>query len=199
MTRDKFIKTLEGYVGVMEGSNTHRAICERYNTISPLPRGYKLSTSDPWCAGFVSALWWSFNREQWFPYECSCSQMVSLAKQKGVFYKEPIDEIGWLVFYDWERDGSPDHVGYIVGKTSMTIDVIEGNYSNAVKKRTIASSSKAIYGVVQLKYDGSEVEDAKSFVTKNGIMLGDGTDTYWQNPPTREQLATILYRFYTKT
>lgn len=199
MTRDKFINQLEIYIGTEEGSNMHTAICAAYNSMPALPRGYRLSTIDPWCAGFVSAMWWLFNKNLWFPYECSCTQMIRLAKQEGAFYDEPIDEIGWLVFYDWERDGSPDHVGYIVDKTGSTIDVIEGNYSNAVRKRTIASDSKSIYGVVQLKYDDSEVEDAKSFVTKNGIMLGDGTDTYWQNPPTREQLATILYRFYTKT
>ena len=199
MTRDRFIIQLETYIGTKEGSNMHAAICAAYNSMPALPRGYRLSTTDPWCAGFASAMWWLFNKNHWFPYECSCTQMILLAKQEGTFYKEPIDEVGWLIFYDWERDGSPDHVGYIVGKTSSTIDVIEGNYSNAVRRRTIASDSKSIYGVVQLKYDDSEVEDAKSFVTKNGIMLGDGTDTYWQNPPTREQLATILYRYHSKT
>lgn len=199
MTRDNFIKEVERYIGTVGGSDVHRAICAMYNSMPAVPRGYKLSTTDPWCAGFASAMWWTFNDKLWFPYECSCSQMVLLAKQEGAFYKEPIIEIGWLVLYDWQRDGSPDHVGFIVDKTDKTFDVIEGNYSNAVRRRTVEFDSKSIYGVIKLKYDDSEVEDAKYFVTKNGIMRGDGTDTYWQNPPTREQLATILYRFYTKT
>lgn len=199
MTRDDFIKKLEGYIGITGGSDEHEAICWKYNSMPALPRGYKLSTSDPWCAAFVSAMWWAYNKNFWFPYECSCSQMVLLAKQEGVFYKEPVIEVGWLVLYDWQRDGSPDHVGYIVSKTSTTFDVIEGNYSNAVRRRTVTSDSKSIYGVIKLRYDGSESEDAKYFVTRNGIMLGDGTDTYWKNPPTREQLATILYRYHTKT
>lgn len=199
MTREDFIKKLEGYIGVVQGSDVHQSICAKYNSMPALPRGYKLTVSDPWCAGFASAMWWSFNHQFWFPYECSCTQMVILAKQEGRFYKDPVIEVGWLVLYDWERDNSPDHVGFITKQSASSFDVIEGNYSGAVRRRTVQSDSKNIYGTIKLDYSNSEVEDAKSFVTKNRIMLGDGTNTYWQTPPTREQLATILYRFYTKT
>ena len=199
MKKEEFIKKLEGYIGVTGGGDFHRGICAIYNSMPALPRNYKLSTSDPWCAGFASAMWWKYNNKLWFPYECSCSQMIRLAKENGSFYREPIIEVGWLIFYDWQRDGSPDHVGFITSKNSSTFDVIEGNYGNAVKRRTVSQSSKSIYGVVKLQYSDSEVDDAKSFVTKNNIMLGDGTDDYWQKPPTREQLATILYRYYQKT
>lgn len=199
MTRDYFIKELKDTVGMSGGSDAHKVICGLYNSMPALPRGYKLSLSDPWCAGFASAMWWHFNNEFWFPYECSCSQMIRLAKQEGRFYKEPIIEVGWLVFYDWERDGSPDHVGFITEKLTTGFRVIEGNYGNKVQERIVPEGHKSIYGTIKLDYSNSEVEDAKSFVTKNGIMLGDGTTNYWNNPPTREQLAVIIYRYHNKT
>lgn len=199
MTVLEFIKELKDTVGMAGGSEAHKILCGLYNSMPALPRGYKLSISDPWCAGFASAMWWHFNNEFWFPYECSCSQMIMLAKQEGRFYKEPLIEVGWLIFYDWQRDGSPDHVGFITEKLETAFAVIEGNYGNKVQERIVPYDSKNLYGTIKLDYSNSEVENAKSFVTKNKIMLGDGTDTYWQKPPTREQLATILYRFYRAT
>lgn len=201
MTRDDFIMKIHDYAGVKEGSTTHQEIVKIYNTITPLPRGYKASITDPWCAIFVSAMWKKHMGNDNFPFECSCTRMINLLKSKNHFYlgkglKEP--EVGWLIFYDWERDGSPDHVGYVVG-TDGYITTVEGNRNDCVQACTIAPESTTIYGYGVLKYDDSEVEDAKSFVTRNGIMLGDGTDTYWKNTPTREQLATILYRYHMKT
>lgn len=203
MNFNHFSEKLLSTIGAQELGTLHQRLVEEYNKIEPLPVNYKVSLNDPWCAIYVSAMWHRWMGGSWFPYECSCRRMITIANAKNKFWASDKSEgrAGWLMFYDWERDGSPDHVGYIIDidKRLNRIRTIEGNYSNMVKERYMAIGDKRIFGYVELEYDDSEVEDAKSFVTKNGIMLGDGTNTYWQNPPTREQLATILYRFYTKT
>ena len=44
------------WVGKKESNGTHREIIDIYNRIVPLPRGYRMSYSDPWCAAAVSGL-----------------------------------------------------------------------------------------------------------------------------------------------
>lgn len=202
MTWEDFCENLQSSAGAAEGGLFHKALINEYNKISPLPRGYKVTEHDPWCAIYVSAMWHRY-MEGWFPFECSCSKMIAAARNNGKFYSASATKgrEGWLLFYDWERDGDPDHVGYIVDidLRGDQYQTIEGNYANSVRIRNIPMNDKRLYGLVELEYPGSEVSDAKEWVTKSGIMRGDGTDNYWQNPPTREQLAVILKRFYSET
>ena len=195
---DKLITT----IGAQELGTTHQRIVEEYNKIEPLPRKYKVSLNDPWCAIYASAMWHKW-MTGWFPYECSCGRMITLAISKNKFWavEKTTPHVGWLMFYDWERDGSPDHVGYIidVDRNLGRIRTLEGNYSNQVKERYIPLVDKRIYGYVELQYEDSEMENAKEWVTKNRIILGDGTVDSWTKPITREQLAVILARYHQAT
>ena len=84
-----------------------------------------------WCAVFI---WWVFK-------ECKasnlyygggktayCPTLMNFYKQKGQFSKTP--RVGSIVFYDWNSNNSPDHVG-IVEKINSdgSITAIEGNTS----------------------------------------------------------------------
>lgn len=47
--------------------------------------------------------------------------------------------------------------------------------------------------------DMSETRKAEAWAVKNGLIKGYGTGDYgWKDPMTREQVATVLYRFYNK-
>lgn len=202
MNWDNYKTLLENSVGIKEQTVLHGGILASYNTIDPLPRGYRVTDRDPWCAIYVSAMWHSY-MNGWFPYECSCSKMIELAKATNKFWHPAATNghEGWLIFYDWERDDSPDHVGYIVDvdMRSNRIRTIEGNYSNQVKERYIPFADKRIYGFVELQYEDSEIDRAKEWATKNRIILGDGTADSWTKPITREQLAVILARYHQAT
>ena len=202
MKWDQFYGKLITTIGAQELGLTHLRIVEEYNKIKPLPRNYKASLNDPWCAIYVSAVWHQWGNG-WFPYECSCSKMVEAAKPAGKFVNTAVTNgrVGWLMFYDWERDGSPDHVGYItdVDLRSGQIRTLEGNYLNQVIERYIALPDTRIYGFVELQYDDSETDRAKEWATKNRIILGDGTADSWTKPVTREQLAVILARYHQAT
>ena len=53
---------------------------------------------------------------------------------------------GDLIFFDWQPDGSSDHIGIVQNTTNGTILTIEGNSSDSVKERTISVNSKNVYG-----------------------------------------------------
>ena len=87
--------------------------------------------------------------------------MIELLKGIGSFVED--DSVtpapGWLLFYDWQdsgsgdNKGSSDHVGIVEKVVGNTITVIEGNYSNSVKRREIAVNGKYIRGYGIPKYD----------------------------------------------
>jgi hypothetical protein len=69
---------------------------------------------------------------------------------------------GEIIFYDWDdsssystkdNTGSPEHVGLVEKVSGGYITVIEGNYSNSVKRRTIAVNGRYIRGYGVPKYD----------------------------------------------
>ena len=204
MNFDEFCLVLEDTRAHITSSQFHREIVDTYNSIEPLPRGYKVTMGDPWCAIYVSAMW-RRHMEGWFPYECSCTRMIALGKQQSRFF--PRNELefakrGYLIFYDWERDGSPDHVGYImdVDARANKYTVIDGNYGNRVSKREIDIGANNIYGYISLYYpEENEVDRAKKWATRNRLILGDGTADSWTKPITREQLAVILARYHQAT
>lgn len=203
MNYGRFSEKLHSSLGEKELGTFHQRLVEEYNKIEPLPRNYKASLNDPWCAIYVSAMWHRWMTGYWFPYECSCGRMVNLAASMNKFWAAEKTEahVGWLMLYDWERDNSPDHVGYIaeIDRINNRIRTIEGNYSNMVKDRYIGINDRRIFGYIELQYEDSEIDRAKEWVTKNRIILGDGTTDSWTKPITREQLAVILARYHQAT
>ena len=151
------------YLGCNERDGTHRPIIAMYNTIRPLPRGYAMTYTDPWCAAFPSAIGQELGFGDILLPECSCDAMINLYKAKGRWVEDdgykPI--IGDLVMYDWEDNGigdnrgSADHVGIIYAVTPTTITVIEGNISDSVDFREIPINGKFIRGYCVPDYEGA--------------------------------------------
>jgi hypothetical protein len=65
---------------------------------------------------------------------------------------------GDIIFYDWQDSGSgdntgtPDHVGIVEKVSGSTITVIEGNYSETVKRRYLSVNGRYIRGYGIPKY-----------------------------------------------
>lgn len=203
MNFTRFSEKLLSTVGAQELGTLHQRLVEEYNKIEPIPSNYKVSLNDPWCAIYVSAMWHKWMTGYWFPFECSCRRMIMLATARNKFWAADRIEgkVGWLMFYDWQRDGSPDHVGYIIDidRKLNRVRTVEGNYSNMVKERYMSIDDQRIFGYIELEYEDSEVDRAKEWATKNRIILGDGTVNSWTKPVTREQLAVILARYHQAT
>ena len=70
--RKKFVDNAVAFLGTNERDGSHRQIIDIYNSISPLPRNYKMTYTDPWCAAFVSVVAKLSKMLSIIPAECSC-------------------------------------------------------------------------------------------------------------------------------
>ena len=95
----------------------------------------------------------------------------SLFKEKGIWVEDDsyVPSPGDYLFYDWQdngvgdNQGVSDHVGIVEKVVDGVITVIEGNYSNSVKCRTLKVNGKYIRGYGVPKYD-AETEEVKTEV-----------------------------------
>ena len=46
---------MQGWIGCKESDGSHKQILNVYNSHRPLPRGWKMLSTNPWCAATVSA------------------------------------------------------------------------------------------------------------------------------------------------
>jgi hypothetical protein len=152
ITKEKYISRAKSFLGVCEGTPRHKEIIMAYNSIKPLPRDYKVTTSDAWCAAFVSAVAQLTNFGNNFPYECSVQNMVNIATKNKMWVTDKTPVVGWLCIYDWQKDGHADHVGIVTKVNTKTIEVLEGNYKDSVRVRNIAKNAETIKGFIALKY-----------------------------------------------
>ncbi len=152
--RAKVVDIAVSHLGQKESNGTHRAIIDRYNAQAVLPRGYKVTYTDAWCATFVSVVSLEAGFEKIMPTECSCPQMVTLYKALGRWVENDayVPKPGDIIMYDWQDSGSgdnqgtPDHVGIVVSASERGMKIIEGNLNNAVGYRSIPVNSRYIRG-----------------------------------------------------
>lgn len=155
MTREDVCKAISS----LKGEAGHRKVLETYNAQVPLPRGYRLRSSDPWCAATVSAV---FLMQGYNGFsECSCPQMIKKAMKLGIWIEDDnyVPEIGDVIMYDWQdlgwgdNVGVADHVGIVIGISDNNILVREGNYNGSVRDRSIRIGGKYIRGYIIPPYE----------------------------------------------
>ena len=164
----KVVEQAKSWLGYKESNGTHKQIIDLYNSHKPLARGYAVKYTDAWCATFVSAVAIELGYTDIIPTECSCTKMIELLKKIGAWVENDayVPKPGDIMFYDWDdsgkgdNTGSSDHVGIVEKIDGDTITVIEGNYSNSVKRRTIKVNGKTIRGYGVPKYDTEVVKPA---------------------------------------
>lgn len=153
--RQKVVETAIGYLGAVQGSKKHKSIIDTFNK-SGLCKRYKMTYNDAWCQAFASTIGILCDMSDIIPVECSCPKAIKLWQKLGRWQEKDsyVPNIGDFIYYDWQDDGigdnkgASDHVGIVVGVTSKTIKVIEGNYSTLKKVayRTINIDGKFIRG-----------------------------------------------------
>ena len=160
--REEVCAFAKGWLGRKEADGSHRAIVDMYNTIRPLPRGYKVTYTDPWCATFVSAVGKALGLDDIIYPECGCGPMVTLYKQHGRWMEDDayLPKKGDVIFYDWDDNGAgdnqgqPDHVGIVWSAYGDNVTVIEGNKADMVAFRDIKRNGKYIRGYGLPDYAG---------------------------------------------
>jgi len=209
--RQKVIKTFAKFMGEKRYSAAHQRILDAYNTISPLPRGFKMTVAYDYCAASVSGIGVLCDLQDIFPLECSCNKQIQQLKSKGVWVENDayIPKPGDLIYYDWEDSGigdnlsEADHVGMVESVNGTTMTVMEGNTGGGFGRRTIAVNGKYIRGFGALDYKSketkemNEIEQAQKWAVENGIIKGyGGGEMGWDDTLTRKQMCIMLYRFF---
>lgn len=192
--RQKIVNTFISYLGCKESNGTHRQIIDIYNSHTPRARGVKMEYDWPWCAATVSAMAIKCDLTDIMPTECSCSRMIQLYKNIRGWYEGDgyHPQPGDLIMYDWndtgrgENTGAPEHVGMVVSVTGDTIKVIEGNYGNAVKYRTLKVNGRYIRGYCLPDYasKATTVAPAPNSLTEVAREVINGK---WGNGAVRRQ------------
>jgi hypothetical protein len=127
--------------------------------------------------------------------------MIDLFKKLGSFVENDSYKPapGTIIFYDWDDNGagdntgSADHVGIIEKVSGSTITVIEGNYSNSVKRRTLAVNGRYIRGYGVPKYDAEPTAAPKKTAVEVAQEVIQGK---WGNGDARKtNLANAGYNY----
>lgn len=206
--RQQMVRAARGWLGCRESDGSHRPIVDLYNRIRPLPQGYRLRYTDPWCAAFVSALGEQCGLGAVVLPECSCERMIALYRAAGRFEEQDwaVPRVGDLVMYDWDDGGAgdcrgaADHVGLIVSVTGDLMKVIEGNKSDAVGERTLPLDSRYIRGYCQPDYAALATEAPRPAAAgepsdrpETGQPAGAGDRTPAAEPGEPDRPAPIFH------
>lgn len=183
-TRTKIVAQAQEWVGLKESDGSYKKIIDIYNSHKPLAGGYKLQYKDAWCAGFASAVAIACGAADIIPTEVGCGRHIELFKKRGIWVEDDsyVPAPGDYIFYDWKDDGigenveGASHVGIVEKVENGVITVIEGNYSNSVKRRTLRVNGRYIRGYGVPKYDEEPKEEKKESNPAAGLpMLRKGS------------------------
>lgn len=180
--RQKIVSIAQSYIGCKESDGSHRKIIDLYNSHKPLARGYAVKYTDAWCSTFASAVAIAAGLTDIIPTECGCEKHIQLfrnhAKSKwqedGNYTPKPGD----YIFYNWDdstqpNDGAADHVGIVEKVSGKTITVIEGNYSNSVRRRTLELGNGYIRGYGIPAYGSKSTSAGNSTNDDEVVSSGD--------------------------
>jgi len=110
---------------------------------------YGFDSRVEWCACFVSwcAEQCGYIETGVIPKFSLCSDGVAWFQQHGQWQDNSFTpSAGDIIFFDWEGDGTTDHVGIVEKVENGTVYTIEGNSSDSCRQRSYAVGSSVIYG-----------------------------------------------------
>lgn len=116
---------------------------------------YGFTSREEWCACFVS---WCADQAGLIqsgavPKFSLCTDGKNWFQNQGKWQGTgSMPSPGAIVFFDWEHDGTCDHVGIVERCDGITVYTIEGNSGDAVKERSYAISSNSIMGYGMVVY-----------------------------------------------
>ena len=108
---------------------------------------YGFNSRVEWCACFVS--WCYGQRGLSEPRFAACqSQGIPWFTSHGQWGARGYENIapGDAIFFDWDLDGSADHVGLVIGRDESRVYTVEGNSGDACKIKSYPLDYACIKG-----------------------------------------------------
>ena len=110
---------------------------------------YGFDSRVEWCACFVSwcADQCGYIESGLVPKFAGCVDGANWFKSNGKWQDRTYEpKVGDIIFFDWEGDGTTDHVGIVEKCENGTVYTVEGNSGDACKQRQYVVGSSNIYG-----------------------------------------------------
>lgn len=179
--REKIVAIMRGWIGLKRADKSHAPIIDTYNSHTPLPRGYRVTYKDDYCAATVSAAAIKVGYTDIMPVECSCSKLIEQAKSMGIWQENDayVPSPADLILYDWQdgpnfaiadNKGAADHVGMVEKVVGTTITIMEGNMnSGIVGRRTLVVNGRYIRGYICPQYF---LKATSASETVSGVVAG---------------------------
>lgn len=152
------------HIGVVMGTPAHKAIIDKYNSVTPLPVSYKVKYTDDWCDAFVSFLAIKTGATGLIGRECGVERHIQIFKEKGIWLEDGriTPKAGDIITFNWDtmvqqNDGFADHIGIVEKVVGNTVHTIEGNTSRMVSRRTYPVGWGYIRGYARPKYEAETV------------------------------------------
>lgn len=192
--RQQVVDKFKEYKGAQKGGTKHKYLIDTYNSITPLPAGYKMSYTDAWCAATVSAIGYLCGLQDYVYPECSCSRMIEKYKATGRWEENDayIPQIGDLIMYDWEdsksnysttnNSGAPDHVGMVIAISGKSMIVLEGNMGTP---RHVGTRAMTVNGRYIRGYCLPDYKSAASALSKQSEVT---------SPSTSPSISAVTYK-----
>ncbi|MEV3961265.1 CHAP domain-containing protein [Nocardia sp. NPDC050193] len=130
------LKLAEGELGVAESGTNYVA-------------GKPYNINGPWCAAFTSWLWEEAGYDVDWTNPNYVPAIWNDAAKMGLQATTAQAQPGDLIIFDWEGDGTPDHIGVVSSVGGGRIDTIEGNSSDMVARRNYGVNQGNIVGIVK--------------------------------------------------
>lgn len=194
-SRSKIVNQAKSWIGCKESDGSHKKIIDLYNKNTS---GYNMTYKDAWCACFASAVAIACGYTKIIPTSVNCGDLITKFKAMGCWIESDsyTPKAGDYIFYDWDDNGkgdnkgTPDHVGIVEKVSGKTITVIEGNYSDSVKRRKIQVNGRYIRGFGVPRYSektASTTTTKKKTVTELAKEVLAGK---WGNGSDRKKRLT---------
>ena len=159
VTANDVLNVARSWIGYSEANGKHKQIIDVYNAHKPLARKYKVKYTDKWCDTFVSACAIQAGAVDLIGTECGCEKHIEIFEKKGIWNEDGRikPQVGDIILFNWDdstqsNDGGADHIGFVEQVYGNTIVCIEGNYKDAVGRRTINVGWGYIRGYARPKY-----------------------------------------------
>ena len=176
-TVTQILNQAKNWLGYSEANGKFKIILDVYNSHKPLARGYAIKLSDEWCDAFVSACAIACGAVDIIGTEVGVPRHVDIFKKNGIWLGRAKPQPGDVIVFDWDGNGSGDHIGYVYSVDGNYIITIEGNYNEEVAKRTITYNHPVILGYARPEYETSEKDDETS---KDDKKTTNEVDVYYR-------------------
>ncbi|MDO4176188.1 MAG: CHAP domain-containing protein [Bacillota bacterium] len=156
-SRSTVVSTAVAWLGCKESNKSNKPIIDLYNK----NMGTNFSYTTAWCAMFVSAVAIKSGTTSIIVRGSYCPTVINTYKNsKTSNYKyaagsKYVPKAGDVIFFDWNKNGVPDHTGLVASVSGNTIKTIEGNYSDAVGYRTFSVGYSMVLGYGLPNYDNA--------------------------------------------